>query len=152
MSLLDNSIAVPLEDICIDFASPKITTPIPCSRFSSARLDPLEYAMGYSRGEMDALAMTEKSFNIKVLEDVFESLFKDHSWGIMHTQEELERLFAFFRANYDAGVKNRVWYAKEFPTQPSYTYRLFFNQEYVQVYLEDGRPCIPSDTGPSHVL
>ncbi|KAF9003760.1 hypothetical protein BDZ89DRAFT_1080874 [Hymenopellis radicata] len=142
--------AAPLEDICIDVASPKITTPIPCS----LTLDPLEYSMGYSCGELDALSTTEKSFNIKGKRLVLVSLVIEYPCspmplGIMHTREAFERLFAFFRANlnYDAGVQNR-----EFPTQPSYTYRLFFIQEYVQLYLEDGRPCIPSDTGPYHVL
>ncbi|KAF9048113.1 hypothetical protein BDZ89DRAFT_1154896 [Hymenopellis radicata] len=146
MTDLNNSVAVPLEDICIEVASPKITTPIPCARFSSTRLDPLEFAMGYSRGEMDAVSKTDESFNIRVREDVFESLCKVHSWGIIHTVDEFRRLDAFFRSNYDAGVKHRVMYTEEFPIQPSYTYCLFFNVEYVQLRLPDGRPCLSGQT------
>ncbi|KAF8916481.1 hypothetical protein CPB85DRAFT_1250885 [Mucidula mucida] len=75
---------------------------------NSIPLDPLEYLMGYSRGEMDALFKTEKSFNMT-------ELVKKYGWGIMHTQEELERILAFFRANSEAGVKNRVSYTTRSP-------------------------------------
>ncbi|KAF8918299.1 hypothetical protein CPB85DRAFT_1281331 [Mucidula mucida] len=141
-----NSVAVPLEDICIDVLSPKITIPIPCHRFSSTRLDPLEFAMGYQRGEMDAISKTDKSFQITVREDVFESLCRKHTWGVIHTVDEYKRLFTLFWDNYDAGVKNRVMYTEEFPIQPSYTYRLFFNEKRVRLRLPDGELCVSGQT------
>ncbi|KAF8918304.1 hypothetical protein CPB85DRAFT_1281362 [Mucidula mucida] len=144
-----NSVAVPLEDICIDVLSPKITIPIPCHRFSSTRLDPLEFAMGYQRGEMDAISKADKSFQISsmlVREDVFESLSRKHTWGIIHTVDEYKRLLTFFRSNYDAGVKNRVMYTEEFPIQSSYTYRLFFDEKRVQLRLPDGELCVSGQT------
>ncbi|KAF9027763.1 hypothetical protein BDZ89DRAFT_793787 [Hymenopellis radicata] len=105
-----NDIAVPLEDIyIIDETSPKITTPIPCTRYLLSERDFLEYSMGYSRGEMDALLETKKSFNITLREDVCESLFK-RGWGIMQSEEELTRIVDFFWSNFESGVKNRVWY------------------------------------------
>ncbi|KAF8918298.1 hypothetical protein CPB85DRAFT_1281304 [Mucidula mucida] len=141
-----NSVAVPLEDICIDPASPKMTTPIPCYRYSSTRLDPLEFAMGYQRGEMDAISKTDKSFQITVREDVFESLCRKHTWGVIHTVGEYKRLLTFFRHNYDAGVKNRVMYTEEFPIQRSYTYRLFFDEKRVRLRLPDGDLCVSGQT------
>ncbi len=83
--------------------------------------------MGYQRGEMDAISKTDKSFQITgelplvveyryssmlVREDVFESLSRKHTWGILHTVDEYKRLLTFFRSNYDAGVKNRLMYTE----------------------------------------
>ncbi|KAF9043479.1 hypothetical protein BDZ89DRAFT_1059380 [Hymenopellis radicata] len=109
MTFHTDTVAVPLEDIYIDETSPKITTPIPCTRYLLSERDFLEYSMGYSRGEMDALLETEKSFNTTVRQDVCESLFK-HGWGIIQSEEQLTHIVDFFWSNFDCGVKNRVWY------------------------------------------
>ncbi len=46
-----------------------------------------------------------------VREDVCESLFK-HNWGLMQSEDELQRIVDFFWSNFDCGVKNRVWYTE----------------------------------------
>ncbi|KAF8916480.1 hypothetical protein CPB85DRAFT_1432161 [Mucidula mucida] len=144
MTFYADTVPVPLEDIFINPTSLKTTTPIPCNRYLLSTRDFLEYSMGYERGEMDALLDTEESFNITVREDVCESLFK-HNWGLMQSEDELQRIVDFFWSNFDCGVKNRVWYTEEFPIQSSFTYRLFFNDKAV-LSLPDGRPCISGQT------
>ncbi|KAF9027764.1 hypothetical protein BDZ89DRAFT_793803 [Hymenopellis radicata] len=101
--------------------------------------------MGFKRGEMDALLETEKSYNITVREDVCESLFK-HDWGIIQSEDELKRIVDFFWDNYELGVKKRVWYEEQFPTQSSYTYRLLYDETRVQLHLPNGQPCISGQT------
>ncbi|KAF8916517.1 hypothetical protein CPB85DRAFT_1432193 [Mucidula mucida] len=142
----NNSAAIPLEDIFIDATSRKMTIPIPCARYQVFKRDPLEYALGYRRGEIDHLYKTEKAMNITIRQDVCESLFKMHTWGILPSKDQVESVAFFFESNYQAGVQKRVMYTQRFAPQTSYTYRLYFNSEFVQLHLPDGRPCISGET------
>ncbi len=99
-----------------------------------------------------------------VRQDVCESLFKMHTWGILPSKDQVESVAFFFESNYQAGVQKRVMYtqvrsficltnsqpslndAQRFAPQTSYTYRLYFNSEFVQLHLPDGRPCISGET------
>ncbi|KAF8916484.1 hypothetical protein CPB85DRAFT_1289884 [Mucidula mucida] len=149
--MMHNDIAVPLEDIYIEKTSPKITTPIPCAPYLLCDRDFLEYSMGFKRGEMDPLLETETSFNTTVREDVCESLFK-HGWGLMQSEDQLNHIVDFCWSNYDGGVKKRVCYKDEFPTQPSYTYILLYNEKHGQLHLPNGQPCISGQTRVSTTL
>ncbi len=103
-----------------------------------------------------------------VREDVCESLFK-HGWGLMQSEDQLNHIVDFCWSNYDGGVKKRVCYKdvrpqkiprafmfnvayQEFPTQPSYTYILLYNEKHGQLHLPNGQPCISGQTRVSTTL
>ncbi len=78
---------------------------------------------------MDHLYKTKKAMNITsehlffailylfspillVRQDVCQSLFKMHTWGILPSKDQVESVAMFFQSNFKAGVKERVMYTQ----------------------------------------